>query len=58
MRRGGTQYKRHYGDVPPTWVAKSASWYMNESPYKMQNLVYEWVDFQNFPKFEPKLAKI
>ena len=21
----------------------------------MQNLEYEWVDFQNFPKFEPKL---
>ena len=26
----GTQYKRPYGDVPPTWVAKSASWYMND----------------------------
>ena len=25
----GTQYKRPYGDVPPTWVAKSASLYMN-----------------------------
>ena len=25
-----TQYKRHYGDKPPTWVAKSASWCMND----------------------------
>ena len=41
---GGTQYKRLYGDVPPTWVAKSASWYLND-PLKTQNLVYEWVDF-------------
>ena len=37
---GGTQYKRPYEDVPPTWVAKSTSWYMNDY-YKMQNLVYE-----------------
>ena len=28
-RGGGTQYKRPYGDVPPTLVAKSAFWYMN-----------------------------
>ena len=28
------------------------------TPYKMQNLVYEWVIFQNFAKFEPKLEKI
>ena len=27
---GGTQYKRPYGDVSPTWVAKSASWYLND----------------------------
>ena len=26
--------------------------------YIMQNLVYEWVDFQNFLKFEPKFAQI
>ena len=26
----GTQNKRSYGDVPPTWVAKSAFWYMND----------------------------
>ena len=28
---GDTQYRRPYGDVPPTWVAKSATWYMNDS---------------------------
>ena len=36
-------------DVPPTWVAKLASWYMKD-PLKMQNLVYEWVSVS---KFEP-----
>ena len=31
---------------------------MND-PYKMQNLVYEWIDFSKFfPKFVPKLAQI
>ena len=40
--------------MPLTWVAKSPFWYMND-PYKMQNLVYEWV---NFSKFEPKLVQI
>ena len=36
--------KKPYRDVPPTWVAKSAFWYMND-PLKMQNLVSEWVGF-------------
>ena len=27
---GGTQYKRPCGDMLPTWVGKSASWYMND----------------------------
>ena len=27
---GGTQNKRPNGDVPPTWVIKSNSWYMND----------------------------
>ena len=27
---GSTQFKRPYRDVPPTWVAKPASWYMND----------------------------
>ena len=44
---GDTQYKRPYGDVPPTWVAKSASWYMND-PHKVQNVVYEWGNFSIF----------
>ena len=30
--------------VPPTWVAKSTSWYMNDPSYKMKNLIYGWVD--------------
>ena len=28
---GGTQYKRPYGDVPPTWVVKSTFWYISDS---------------------------
>ena len=57
LGEGGTQYKRPYRDVPPTWVAKSASWYM--IPYKvakfgiwmgwffqkLSRLVYELVTF-------------
>ena len=35
----GTQYKRPNRDVPPTWVAKLASWYIND-PCIMQNLVF------------------
>ena len=34
VSRGGTLYRRPYEDMPPTWVAKSASWYMND-PYNM-----------------------
>ena len=30
LQGGGTQYKRPYGNVPPTQVAKSASWYVND----------------------------
>ena len=41
----GTRYKRPYGDGPPKWVAKSGSWYMYDPLLKMQDLVYEWVDF-------------
>ena len=51
--RGVTQYKRPYGDVLPTWVAKLASWYMwpliEYKIWCMNGLI-----FQNFPKFEPK----
>ena len=28
------------------------------TPYKMQNLVYEWVNFSKFPNVEPILAEI
>ena len=52
LRRGGvTRYKRPYGDVPPTWVAKSVSWYMNECKiWYINGLI--------FSKFSPILAKI
>ena len=30
------------GTEPPAWIIKSATWYIND-PYKMQDLVYEWV---------------
>ena len=52
---GDTQCKSSYGDIPQTRVAKLVSWYINDTLYKMQNLIYEWV---NFSKFEPKLAQI
>ena len=52
---GGTQYKRLCRDVLPTWVAKSASWYMNR-PYKMQNLVHEWANFSKFPQIWVKIS--
>ena len=29
-----------------------------DDPYKPQNVVYEWVDFSQFSKFEPNLAQI
>ena len=63
---GGTQYKRPYGDVPPTWVAKSASWYIND-PLWNAKLVYEWVIFLKLKKifgrwfcskFGPKLDQL
>ena len=45
----GTQYKRPYidGDMPPTWVAKSASWYMNGSIFQIfPNLSQNWLKFK------------
>ena len=50
--QGRTQYKRSYGDVPQTWVAKSASWYI--VPYFIQNLTFEFVDFQKFSQIWAK----
>ena len=32
----GNWYKRLYGDVPSTWVAKAASWYMNGPLYNTE----------------------
>ena len=56
-RGGGTRYKIPYGDVPPKWVAKSASLYLND-PLKTQNLVFEWVDFfKILPNLSQKFCK-
>ena len=52
---GDTRYNATYGDVLPTWVAKSDSWYMND-PLQMQNLVYEWVDFAKFFQIRAKIG--
>ena len=46
--RGGSQYKRPYGDVPPTWVAKSASWYMNDPFIKCKIWYVNGSVFKNF----------
>ena len=40
---GGTQYKRSYGDVPPTWKANSTSWYINDPLF--YDIWYKWVIF-------------
>ena len=54
---GGTQYKRPYGDVPPTWVAKSTSWYMNDSILNENfGICMDWF-FNIFPKFKNILEK-
>ena len=46
---GGTQYKSQYWDVlmPQAWVAKSASWYIND-PNTIKKILYDWVDFSRF----------
>ena len=55
----GTQYKRLYGDVPPTGVIKSASWYTYEWPLQNAKIWYmNGSSLRNFPKFKPKLAQI
>ena len=38
--------KSHTGSCCKHIVAESATWWM--TPYKIQNLLHEWVDFQNF----------
>ena len=56
-----TQYKKSYRDVPQIWVAKSASWNINDPLSNAKfGTVYEWVDFskkvpnlsQNWLKFK------
>ena len=55
----GTQYKRPYENVPPIWVAKSASWYMNDPLWNAEFGVWMGQFFkifsnlsQNWPKFK------
>ena len=47
---GGTKYKKPYRDV------RKHDWQKQPPginyPLFMQNLVLEWVNFQNFPKFD------
>ena len=45
---GGTQYKRSYRDVPQTWVAKLASWYIND-PLFYAKLIWMGGFFKMFP---------
>ena len=51
---GGTQYKRPYGNVLQTWIAKSASWYINDPLFYAKFGI--WMD--RFSKFSPIWAKI
>ena len=51
------------GVVQTALRERAATWQQNQppcismTPYLMQNLVDKWVDFQNFPKFEPIARK-
>ena len=57
MSQRGTQYKRTYGDVPPPWVANSASWY--EWPLiKCQIWYMKWVDFSKFSQIWAKIVQL
>lgn len=38
----GTQYNTPYGDVPPYWKAKSASWYINGPLFYAK---FEWANY-------------
>ena len=46
MKLGCTQYKKSSRDVPPTWVAKSASWNINDP------LVQNFVQYMNGSIFQ------
>ena len=55
---GGTQYKRPYKDVPPTWVAKSASWSLNDLLFYAKFGKWMGKFFNYFLKLKPNLAQI
>ena len=63
-RDGGTQYERPYRDMLPTWVAKSAFWYMNDplQKYKiwyMNGLIFQnWLKLRKFWKNQEILLTI
>ena len=57
--------KSHTGSCCKHIVAESATWWM--TPYKIQNLLHEWVDFSKFSlqkilwfcsKFDPKSGQL
>ena len=58
MGGGGWLLSTRLEDVPQTFVPKSASWYINDPLFYLKKLVYEWVIFQYFPKFELKVKEI
>ena len=71
IHTGGTQYKRPYRDVPPTWVAKSASGYMNDPLHYAKfgiwmgrflkmfpNLSQNWLKFKKILENQVILLKI
>ena len=53
---GGTLYKRPYGDVPPTWVAKSASWYISD-PLQNAKFGIWMINFSKFSQIWANLKK-
>ena len=56
---GGTQYKSAYRDVPQTWVAKSASWFINDPLLQFGIWMGRFFKmFSNLRKFEKNWSKI
>ena len=55
----GVEYseKTLYGDVPLTYMGSQTS-LLVMTPYKMENLIYEWVDFSKFAQNWLKFKKI
>ena len=54
---GGTQYRRPYGDVPQTWVAKSAFWYMNDPLFDAKFDIWMGYFVKIFPNFSQNWLK-